>query len=67
MENKLLQAEKENVIWYFTNLSKAASALGIQQNLLNYYINKGKEYKDWNFKWIDGSEIQYKFINPSII
>lgn len=69
MNNKLLKAENKtnNVVWYFTNLSKAAVALGIQQNLLTYYINRNKECKGWYFEWIDGSDIKYKYINPSIL
>ena len=65
MENKLLKIEHEDLgVWYFTSAGSCAKVLGIQQTTLNHHLKRNGNYKDWKFEWIDGSEIQYKYINP---
>lgn len=65
---RLLMGENnEKGIWYFSSIYKAATAIGVQTNLLKYYIDRSKEYKGWNFEWVDGENIIYKYINPEKI
>lgn len=68
MKYKLLKVEHyEKGKWYFTSVYKVANALDTQATHINYYMGKNKEYKGWNFEWIDGENVIYKYINPEKI
>ena len=62
----LLEAEHpEFGIWYFTNTNQCAKVIGIGRTTLDYHIERSGKYNGWEFEWVDGSDVLYKFVNPS--
>ena len=65
-DNRLVLAEHpEFGIWYFTSEYKAAKCIGVQGAQVIYAMSKGNKINGWEFKWVDGSDVLYKFVNPS--
>ena len=44
---KLIKAEKNGEVRYFSNKSKAAEYINMDSYNIPYYIKKGKKYKGW--------------------
>lgn len=58
----------EHGTYYFTNLNMFARFLGMQRNLVDFYLrrddNSGRKDFEWTWNEIDGSDITWKDINP---
>ena len=67
LDNKLLRAEHyEYGIWYFTTIGKCATAIGVENSQVKYYLEKNRPFKGWNFMFIeDAGDVPYNWINPT--
>ena len=64
--NKLLKAEHpEYGIWYFTNANQFAATFNFGRTTVEYHIKRTGNYENWHLEWVDGSDVLYKFVNPS--
>lgn len=62
---KLIKAEKENEIWYFTTQAKAAQFIGCTQTQIRMALTKFmKRAKGWVLDYIEDDFVMSKFIDP---
>ena len=63
---RLLKAEhKENGIWYFTSINKAAQYINSSATYIRMQLGGiSKQVKGWEFEWTEDDNIINKYINP---
>ena len=56
---------KTQEVRYYTSYQRIADAIGAKRTSIwqKHYFYGKDTYKDWKIELVDGSEIQYKYIN----